>query len=309
MPETPGARLLRAVRSVDRSPTPASRPHSWVWAAGLLGLVLGGSGLLLAFQQAARTPSSPQIAQDAPGGPLATSCGRWVPAAPLPPAFPWHWATAQSDWVTAGPLPAPPAAPAWTGGAVSLPDNIWYTHPLLRHQVAGVWQDVVLPNLTGRIETVTVLPNGQVWALGSSWGQGPPGGPVPRGGSFVVRGQPGAWTVTALDPTNTLALAWWGTDEIWLAGGVWTDAEESLGDVERAALRHWDGQHWEQTPLSDDSAELPPARRAGSHMTAVVPRADGWWAVGWQRGDDLSAAQPLVVRYAAAGCGSRTPDR
>ena len=31
---------------------------------------------------------------------------------------------------------------------------------------------VVFPTLSGWIETVTVLPNGQVWALGSNWGPG-----------------------------------------------------------------------------------------------------------------------------------------
>jgi len=113
----------------------------------------------------------------APSGPLPVSCGRWVPAAlPAAPPFPWHWAAPAGDWAPTGPGTAPPPAPDWAGGAVPAADNLWFTHPLLRHARAGSWHDEVLTNVAGRITSVTVLPGGGIWAVGNDWGQGPPGG-------------------------------------------------------------------------------------------------------------------------------------
>ena len=240
----------------------------------------------------------------APTAVVVPGCWQAEAAASSSPAFPWRWDAGRGDW---GPTAAAPTAyptgpdTGWDLGSVQDGESGWYAHPVLRQRQGLFWHEEVL-GIVGTLATITTLPDGDVWALGSSFGQGPPGGASQEfGNTFVVHGRPGRWLVDQLDEGTDLDRSLiQSADDIWLAGGIWFGG---AGGAQSPAIRHWDGQHWQVARIAFVGVTPLPEGDGQGRITTIAALSGVLRAVGWTQVAPDQPHEPLALRYANAGCG------
>jgi hypothetical protein len=134
------------------------------------------------------------------------------------------------------------------------------------------WETVASPNaeevnVSTRLLAVSVLTNGEVWAVGDMYEAG-------EGGTqraIAMRWQPelGEWEVTDLPPLGsqsslTDVAAGGAPDDVWAVGF----------DGNSSVILHWDGAGWASVPVPDPGAPF-------HHLTGIAAVAsDDVWAVG-----------------------------